>query len=534
MNAEESCARPRARSERWLVVAIFFTVFSAYMLTSGRERPWGDANVQYMAAEAMVNRFEVDIPRPWPDDQPPGRDGKNYSTYPVLTSLVQVPGLLLLKVATRIAPKSKGFFEPLSSHLASAFFGALLAVLFFQFCQALGLGRNAASTMTLILSFGTTMWVYAHYSYSEILQAALFLGFLRQVMICAETLSSREARRFGIWAGLLVSAKYIYIVSVLGAGVFLLWIYRAQLKKLARPLGWLILAALPFVALNAAYNYLCWGHPLTTGYSAYFDAYWGENLMTGLWGMFLSPGKSIFLYSPPLILAAIASAKLREHRTLALAMLATLAPVLLVYARYKLNGDWAWGPRFVVFAVPALMLPLALSIQSYGSRIRKSVLATVVVAGISVQILGLAFYWDHYIRISQEARIAWLGTPNRRGAIIPVRKDGKCDSCFEDVSHLQWLPPFQPILGHYWLLRSTVFDLSWQEAQEVAPWRRHTSLDLNIKDSYARARLDWWGLLWLKDFPQFRVDGIALLLLFGLATAASGRAWRRLLRQHVE
>ena len=54
--------------------AIFATTFAVYLLTSGREPPWGDANVQYMVAESLVRRGAIDIPKAWPDDLPRGRD----------------------------------------------------------------------------------------------------------------------------------------------------------------------------------------------------------------------------------------------------------------------------------------------------------------------------------------------------------------------------------------------------------------------------------------------------------------------------
>jgi hypothetical protein len=248
--------------------------------------------------------------------------------------------------------------------------------------------------------------------------------------------------------------------------------------------------------------------------------------------MFLSPGKSIFLYAPPLILGLVALPSVwRHHRAVCLAILATVGPVLLVYSRYKSNGDYAWGPRFVVFAVPVMCISVAALIDAWRREparwLRRIVLAAVIVAGVFVQTLGNAFYWDHYIRITMDARTAWLGTPNRKGAIIPTRADGRCDSCFEDVHQLQWLPPFQPILGHFWLARSKLAGRDWKAATADAPWRRHTSLDLNIAGSYGRVRFDWWGMLWIDDFPQYRTAGIILLLMFLAGTASGVWLWIR-------
>jgi hypothetical protein len=521
-------------AERRIALGIFLTALSVYLLSSGREPPWGDGHVQYMVTKSLLDHGGLDVPKPWPDDLPPGRDGKFYSTYPILTSAVQLPGLALLRGVESAGKGVRPFAEPLTTHLAPALFGALACLLFYKLCRQRRLDPVASSLATAVLAFATTVWVYAHYSYSEIAQAAFFTGFLLEILRLEEDPSPARARWFGLWAGLLFSVKYIYAVALLGGAVYLILRLRPEWRRIARLAAWAALTSAPFLAAALVYNALCWGSPLGTGYAPYFETYWGENILVGLWGVFLSPGKSLFLYSPPLLLGLAAlPLLLREHRAACLAVLATAGPVLLVYSRYKLNGDYAWGPRFAVFAAPALGLSFAALLDAWRRRpswARRAALALLVGLGVAVQLLGLAFYWDHFIRISMDARAAWLGRPNRAGAIIPVRADGHCDSCFEDVHQLQWLPPFQPILGHIWLARSQILGRDAKEAEADAPWRRHTSLALPIAGSYARVRLDWWGMLWLRDFPRYRAPGIALLVLFTAGAAAGATLWIRATR----
>lgn len=514
-----------------LARAIFVTTLAVYLLTSGREPPWSDANVQYMAAESMVRRGAVDIPKPWPDDMPKDADGKWYSTYPLLTSVVHFPGLALLAIAPQPA---KGLAKPLTSHLACSLFGALACVLFFQLCRQRKLSLRASSWATAIVAFGTTTWVYAHYSYSEIAQTAAFTGLVLWWLRTDEDPTKRNARWLGFYAGFLFATKYIYAPGIAVALLLLAWRHRAKKRELVPLVVHAAALAAPFVISSMVFNYLCFGSPLATGYAEYFDKYWGENPITRLWAMFLSPGKSIFLYSPPLILGIAALPRMwREHRSACIAILAAGAPVLAVYSRYKLNGDWAWGYRFTVFLVPALALSVGVLIDAWLpalTRLRRAILALAIAAGVAVQLLGCAVYWDHFTRISQDVRIAWLGSPNRSGAIIPQRGDGRCDGCFEDVHQLEWLPPFQPIVGQFWLLRSLASGATAEEAEASAPWHRYTSATFPFKGSYDRARLDWWGMLWIEDFPKTRTLGIALLLLFLGGTAAGVILWRRALR----
>jgi hypothetical protein len=161
----------------------------------------------------------------------------------------------------------------------------------------------------------------------------------------------------------------------------------------------------------------------------------------------------------------------------------------------------------------------------------RPLLATFFAAGMAVQILGLSFYWDHWIRISMAARNQWLGNPNRSGSYIPERGRGICDSCIEDMYPIQWMPPFHPMAGHWWLLKSTLHKQSGQEAETNAPWHVYTNLHVNVADLYDRARLDWWGCLWIVDVPGHRVFGITILLLFLAGTGVSAVIWWRLHRK---
>jgi hypothetical protein len=514
-----------------LARAIFVTTLAFYLLTSGREPPWGDANVQYMAAESMLRRGAIDIPKAWPDDLAPDADGKFYSVYPLLTSAVQLPGLALYEAGVAASPPARGLLKPLTSHLACSAFGALTCVLFFYLCRQRRLSRHAASVATAVLAFGTSVWVYAHYSYSEAAQTAMFTGLVLFTLRLDEEPTPRNARWFGLFAGLLFSTKYIFAPGIAGAVVFLAWRHRAAWRDRLRLVPHAALTAAPWLIAALVYNYLCWGSPTGTGYAAYFDSLFHENPLWRLWGMFLSPGKSLFLYSPPLVLGLVAIPALRRaHGAACLAVLAIGVPVLLVYSRYFSNGDWAWGPRFAIFIVPGLALGFAVLIDAWlarPTRLRRAVLAVVIALGVAVQLLGTAFYWDHFIRIATEVRQQWLGKPNRKGAVIPQRADGKCDSCFEDVHQMEWLPPFQPIAGHWWLVRSLVAGDDAKAAEARAPWHRQTSIAFDISRLYPNVRVDWWGLLWIKDFPKTRALGAVLLVLMVAATALGVWLWIR-------
>jgi hypothetical protein len=520
----------------WLT-AIFLAVFSFYLLTSSRETAWGDAHGMYDVADNLVSKGSIEIGFQWPTDIRRGRNDKLYCISPVMTSLPHVPGAALEAVSRAVWPKGRGLMKPIATHVGPAALGALTCVLLFLLCRQIGARTRTASLTAALLAVATTTWVYARYPYSEIVQMAAFTGLFYQALRVRAAPTLAGGLWLGLWAGALFNSKYIHAVAISGCAAFLLLTLWSRRDALLRVLAGAAITGSAFFFLALLYNYLRWSDVTSSGYEGYLANYFGGSLFDGTWGMWFSPNKSALLYSPPLVLALVGlPSAWRHHRIYLVALLFLLVPTLLVFGTYKSwTGDYAWGPRFFVFCVPVLMASFALFWDHVASRwhrrVRAAALAVVLVTGVGVQIVGNAFYWDHFIRIAMDARVQWLGKPNRGGAYVPERGRGHCDSCFEDMHGVIWLPPFSPIKGHAWLLSSLIDGDDARAAEKTAPWHRYTSLTLDIGRTYPSARLDWWGMLWIKDHRHTRPVGIALLVLFLAATGAGVLAWIRLHRR---
>lgn len=524
-------------ASRRLPAVIFIAVFAFYWATTSREPAWGDARPMWEVAEGLVNHGKLSIATRWPEDIPLGTDGRVYGITPIGTALVHVPGAALAALFHAIASDHDPLVRPLAVHLAPSLLGATAAVLFFLLLVDLGIRRRTASACTAILVTASTLWVYAHYPYSEILQLTCFVGLFRATLRTADQPTRRNALWWGTWAGCALNAKYVLALAIVGgAAVIALAWYRERdrRREFVRALGWAAAAAAPWLVLAMVYNAIRWGSPLETGYGPYLGAFFGGSLFDGAWGMLASPNKSALLYSPPLILAVLAMPRAyRAVPRLGVATLVMCVPSWLVYCSYRSwSGDYAWGPRFFVWMVPVLMIPIAWWFDRERPARWRAALArwatrAIVGAGIAIQLLGIALYWDHFIRLAIDAKNQWLGQPNRRGAYIAERGRGHCDSCFEDTYEIMWAPPFHPIRGHWWLVQSIARGDSAAEAQQSAPWRTYTTLDVRLDQNYPRARIDWWGLIWLRDATHTALAGIVVL---GVLLSVLGFAvWRWLI-----
>jgi hypothetical protein len=520
--------RSGVRSNWRAGLAVFCCFFGIYLLSTSRERPWTDAKAIHQVAENLVAHHSLNINMVWPPDSPPGRNGLHYAVNPLLTSLVHVPGAVLNRLITRYSPGVAGLSLALTSHLAGAALGALTCALLFMLCCELGLSLLTASLTTLLCGLATSIWVYARYPYSEILQAACFTGFVRAVVALPSARRAHVAAlAVGLWGGALVNSKLVFGLSVVAAGVLVGWPLRRDRRQLVRVWGALGVGLVPGAVMAMFYNWVRWGSLLRSGYGPFVDEFFGHGqLSMGLQGLLLSPGTSVFLYSPPLLLALAGWREAwRRRRFAVVVILATSVPLVLLYGSYAFwMGGWNWGPRYLVFALPVFLLPIGFLFERLREAGRKRLLlgwfAAALITGGAVQVAGNAFYWDHYIRIAEDARLRWLGTPDRRGS-TPPDQGGGCHACFEDMYVVNWLPPFSPVSGHFWLLRHVPFDHDWKIAEKDAPWRRYTSLTLDIRSTYPRARIDWWAL----DYTEHRTARALLATVMLLVALGGAAGW---------
>jgi hypothetical protein len=157
-------------------------------------------------------------------------------------------------------------------------------------------------------------------------------------------------------------------------------------RKKALLSGFIIIAAGVFLA---TYNWMRFGSPLDFGYP---KGNLSVPLLTGLQVLFLSPGRSLFVYSPILVLA-IPGAWLfcKKERILAiLCLFVVVAYALIVACWGPLGWGLSWGMRLMTPTLPLLAV-MAASVIDYlwvkkWVALVSSLLALI---GFSIQILAL-------------------------------------------------------------------------------------------------------------------------------------------------
>jgi hypothetical protein len=300
---------------------------------------------------------------------------------------------------------------------------AVTAVVVFGTLLMMGHSRRTALVVSLLFGLGTQVWAYTRTYFRD----PLAMLFLALAWACTQRIirNFKDQRGAGAswpaWvglfaalaAGILAKNTITIAIPVLLAEIvintgMLSTIVHSRGKWIRRT--WKKLLAFFLVALTLLLLWL-FVLPRMDFFARFTPAYYfflvrfffgtpHPNLLQALTGPLISPGKSIFLYSPILILSIIA---LIRHPKSAWSAWLYLCLLILGQALF-FDGDWwghrNWGLRFILPAIPPLMIASAPVVekwlQSTWQRVDLIVigLVSIFIQVISVLPLLLNYYID--------------------------------------------------------------------------------------------------------------------------------------------
>ena len=255
---------------------------------------------------------------------------------------------------------------------------------------------------------------YARTYFSEPAGAALLLAGMLLLLPNQEGSAPTRKRFVGAGAclGAMILFKPAFVCYWPVAGLMVLWLaYRKSSSKESIGVKWkdALLAGAGFSigllaagVIQIAYNYLRY-HGVSnslfrTGYER--EPGFVTPLEEGLFGLLFSPGKSIFLYAPVVLLAPVGLWLM--YRRFGLSGRATTLFIVgqaLVGIGFNAlwwawTGNFAWGPRLIMPILPLLVLPVATLgqyiLDTRNATIARRWVATVATAAwVCLGVLGM-------------------------------------------------------------------------------------------------------------------------------------------------
>ena len=367
------------RARTTLALFVFFQAFYA-LSSSGNAFRIPDEFELYFQTEHLFDAGDISVPQTLEIRQPVVVDGKVVgnnrcssarsarmaSRTPVgpLAAVLALPHHAagralagLLGIPRR--PPSQGLawvmFVAGITMLTTATAAALAVAGFYRAVIALGTPRQAALWLSLLLGGATVLWPYGTSFYTEAWQAATM------IWAAALLLEARSAARpqvnIAIAAILLAVTGLTKVTSLVFAPGFVVAALADTSMTQRRRLQ--VAAALAAGIAVATAGHLLWnGYRFGSMFDFGYD--WSETIPVmppqtfritdiprGLVVLLATPGKSLFLWAPLLVLAALSSGRMwRLDRGLAVGVAAALTIGLVFYAAYLFpEGGYAHGPR---------------------------------------------------------------------------------------------------------------------------------------------------------------------------------------------
>jgi hypothetical protein len=380
-----------------ILVALWVGTLCLYLLTSAAILDNPDGRSAYSITRNLLLHGTIAIPPESRLDtmfEKPGRDGEVYSKYGIVQPLVQVP---LFLVGRWVAPNNELQASQTAVALLHAFTTSTALVLLWGIANAIFGSPRIALVISLTYGTATMAWLYATLNYSEPLLTLILLLICRLMLAAARRTSSSTTilSAAGALAGMAILTKYPAVIYI-PAMIWYVWkISYGSRRSIFAFLAPLLIG----IFVLASYNLWRYGDILNTGYHIKELTRLPRPAWFGIYTLFFSLGKSIFIYAPPLLLAVVAlPAFLRRMGTFGWFVLLLIASSVLFYSVVRpWEGDWSPGPRYQLPVLPLALLPLGILIARWHTLVawKQLTFISTVAIGVFVQIpLVAASYND--------------------------------------------------------------------------------------------------------------------------------------------
>jgi hypothetical protein len=368
-------------------------------------------------------------------------NGHLMSIFPIVTPVLITPFVYLCTLG--MAPGHAIIHIGQIARTASAGIAALAACTFYLIVIRF-VPKKIAIVSTLVFAFATSTWSISSQALWQHGMIELFLLLMVYIIIRnEEDPSPRSFVYLGILSGLFVFCRppdALLLIPIVGYVVFKNRKYALHYVVPA------IISGLPFLV----YNWHFFGN-VFGGYVQNIQKFdLSVNVLPDYAGLFISPNKGLFIFSPILILAVLGYFHLDsiENKNIS-RLFRWFGPVLImetvVYGFFSdWGGGYSYGPRYLTALAPVLCIYVALFLSDTMTRFRAGmynylkvgVITLLIIFSILVQFIGV-FYFPYL----NDAHYP-LPWDSSNPVILSSLNEGMANL---DTVALQSIPPFPPV-----------------------------------------------------------------------------------------
>ncbi|MGD9129826.1 MAG: glycosyltransferase family 39 protein [Candidatus Woesebacteria bacterium] len=402
----------------------FFTFFASGMVDS-------QDGFQYLAITRRMyydHTFELPVKKPPHNVHMnifPGKDGKIYSPTGLGYSLAFLPAVMFEDLFLKLSGREPLATFPLESDwpvllvasMTNAFFGAILVVTLYQYLKSFNINHKRSLLLSFIAMVSTNLFVYTKHVYPHM----MFVSFLTLAFYLLRQYSLKKQKKHLFFSGLaygvvIITYNPTFVLPALPFALYYLLLTKVKfnLKKIKSNIKILkqiiidafygFLGILPFWLIYSCFNTVRFGNATSAGYGSSA----GTKLplipppyviIEGIWGVLFSPGRSIFIYTPLLLMLFLFWWKLKKRlipEIISFSLLSLIYVLMIGINRgaedfLAWHGEVSWGNRYMIVIIPFLFILIANIYQTLSKYNKYFAFLPLVLIGLYVQSLGILF-----------------------------------------------------------------------------------------------------------------------------------------------
>ncbi|MBD3279380.1 MAG: hypothetical protein GF390_01570 [Candidatus Pacebacteria bacterium] len=367
----------------------------------------------------------------------PGKDGKIYSRTGLGYSLALIPAVMMEDFFLRLANTQPLAAFPLQSDwpvllfasMTNAVFGALLTIVLYLYLRSFKLNHKISLISSFLAMITTNLFAYTKHVYPHMMFASfltLAFYFLRKAVLTKQS-------RFYLLAGLAYGVVIItYNPTYLLAAPALV-VYYFVLKKPG--LSWqdayaifknglmVLLGILPFWLTYLVFNIVRFtGSGLSSHGNSLSIPKPSVNYIffEGIWGVLFSPGRSIFVYSPLLLLLILFWWKIPKKIWPEILSFSLLTLIYVYFIGTNVSGgdfllwhgEMSWGNRYMLPILPFLWIIITHIFTKLSKWHKLLVFLPLTLLGLYVQLLGVLL--PYQLKVTGLPLDIWFKKPEEK------------------------------------------------------------------------------------------------------------------------
>jgi hypothetical protein len=382
--------KPVARSERQLLAILLtvgFLLFAiAIRLRTQHGGPAGDEPAYLVISQTLQKYHSVDVMKDYLNGDyrsfAPGHLDPHVVVAPNgrLESLHSLGGPLLWLIPFM-------FWGRLGALGFIAVVSLLIVGNLYYFLRERGIEVPYAFGVTLLLTIGSPIYIYASMAFIEPIGALLILYAMR--VLLSPRLSTTRLATASIGLAYMPWVHPRFLLFTLTIGALLLYrIYRENGRSTLRPYLWLVIPTAISLGATEVYNLVWWGtlDPVSSMSSANAGPFQVSPITGGLGVLFdrqvgLITNFPIFVFLLPGLLLSMNRSRLRLQAVLLVVML----PYLLLICTF--SAWWAgYSPsaRYVMVVLPLMSFYLAAALQRLNSAVATCAAVVLAIAAYAL------------------------------------------------------------------------------------------------------------------------------------------------------